>query len=152
MGFCWRRQGTSPEEPPKGRRWAQRHCPGCPLTHLFSPTCVFRSFLTPSPPPFTFFLSFFFLSGFPPSLPTLRCQLNPPRSVWLSQAADVKHPSTSWTLPPSSSRSEDTPAPSLQGPGRGGRMGKGHPAARSTEPPLLERLCTCLASSPTCKT
>lgn len=54
------------------------HRPSCslPLTLPFSLTCIFRSFLFPSPTSFIFFLPSF--PVFPPSLPTLPCQFNLP--------------------------------------------------------------------------
>lgn len=58
-----------------------------PFPYLFSLTCIFQSFLFPSAPPFTFFLS----SSLPCST-LCHASLTRPCSVWLSQAAGVKRP------------------------------------------------------------
>jgi len=84
----------------RGWSWGGRH-PSCPLPLAlpFSLTCIFRSFLLPSPPSLTFLLfSFLPLFSHPPSS-ACRASLTRPYSVWLSQAAGVKHP-TFRTLPP----------------------------------------------------
>lgn len=152
MGSCWRQQGTSPEEPPQGEEmglgalsWLSLS--SSLLSHLYflflsDPLSSSLYFL---PSFFSFFLFFHHLSplyGASLTCPTL---FGFPR-----QQVSSIHPPLG--LYPRAVAAMRTPASSLEGLGREGRMGKGHSAACSTEPPSPERLCTCLASSPTCKT
>lgn len=94
LGACWHPRAPGGEGDGLGG-----HRPGCPLplTFLSSLTCIFRSFLFPSPPPFTFFLPSF--PVFPPFLPTLLCQFNLPL-VCLAFPGSRCQASTFRTLPP----------------------------------------------------
>lgn len=100
----------------------------------------FTMLSVPSPPSFTFFLPSY--PVFPPCLPTLPCQFNPPLlclafpgsrcQAFTFRTLPSEELIWSWLRAVGTAR---TPAPSLEAPGLEGKMGKGLPAAPSTASP-----------------
>ena len=122
------------------------------LSHLYFPI------LSAPLPSFTYFLTFFLPSlVFPPSLLSLPCQFNLP-VLCLAFPGSRCQASNLPDFTPGEAGSEQLvqrglglPAwrdPAWEPRGRGCRQ----PAAEHPSSPLDLQLCTCLASSPTCKT